>query len=83
MYTSIYLLLTGEVEILDGLSSQADQVAQFKDNDNSNIAGLVPLESASGFYVRVKKPVNKGRFTFIYGVHQEVKEKAVWPNISK
>ena len=82
-YATQCQLVLGEAEIRNGPNSEADIISEFKDNNNANTKGLVALQSATGFYVRVRKPVRQGRFCFVYGVYEETEKKVTWPNTSK
>ncbi len=58
------------MEIHEDIHSDSKKLFTFQDSKHSKVEGLMPFESEEGFYIRARKPTNRGIIKFVYGVYQ-------------
>ena len=69
---SAIIILTGTAFIMDDIDSDSTKLYTFLADDSASVKGLGTIESNNGFYIRAKKPMDSGEFSFLYGVYQKI-----------
>ena len=57
---------------MDDIDSDSTKLYTFRADDSASVKGLGTIESNNGFYIRAKKPMDSGEFSFLYGVYQKI-----------